>query len=104
VLVEAFAIRRGSGGEGRWRGGDGVIRKIRFLAPMTASILSNRRRVAPFGLEGGGPGGLGRNAVLRADGSRQELPACASVSVGRDDVFVIETPGGGGFGSPPSRE
>ena len=98
VLVDAFSIRRGSGGTGRWRGGEGVIRKVRFLEPMTASILSNRRRVPPFGLEGGGPGAVGRNAVLRADGSRQALPACAAVAVEPDDVFVIETPGGGGFG------
>jgi len=98
VLVDSFSIRRGSGGAGRWRGGDGVIRKMRFLEPMTASILSNRRRVAPFGLEGGGPGAVGRNYVVRADGSRQDLPACAAVEVEAGDVFVIETPGGGGFG------
>ncbi len=99
VLVDAFSIRRGSGGEGRWRGGDGVIRKVRFLEPMTAAILSNRRRVPPFGLEGGGAGALGQNYVLRAAGAREDLPACASVEVGRGDVFVIETPGGGGFGA-----
>jgi len=98
VLVESFSIRRGSGGAGRWRGGDGVIRKVRFLAPMTASILSNRRRVPPFGLDGGGPGAVGRNYILRADGTREDLPACAAVEVGPGDVFVIETPGGGGFG------
>jgi 5-oxoprolinase (ATP-hydrolysing) len=102
VLVEGFSIRRGSGGEGRWRGGDGVVRKVRFLEPMTASILANRRRVPPFGLEGGAPGALGRNYVLRADGSRLDLPACASVEVQAGDVFVIETPGGGGFGAPGS--
>jgi 5-oxoprolinase (ATP-hydrolysing) len=100
VLVERFAIRRGSGGVGRWRGGDGVIRKVRFLEPMTASILSNRRRVPPFGLDGGAPGAVGRNYILRADGRREDLPACASVDVGPGDVFVIETPGGGGFGAP----
>jgi 5-oxoprolinase (ATP-hydrolysing) len=98
VMVDAFSIRHGSGGTGRWRGGEGVVRKMRFLEPMTASILSNRRRVAPFGLDGGGPGGLGRNYLLRADGSREDLAACASVSMFPDDVFVIETPGGGGFG------
>ena len=98
VVVESFAIRPGSGGEGRWTGGDGVVRKMRFLEPMTASILSNRRRVPPFGLDGGGPGAVGLNYILRADGSRQDLPACASVTVGPGDVFVIETPGGGGFG------
>ena len=98
VLVDGFSIRRGSGGGGRWRGGDGVIRKVRFLEPMTASILSNRRRVPPFGLEGGGPGAVGRNYVLRADGRQEALPACAAVEVAAGDVFVIETPGGGGFG------
>jgi 5-oxoprolinase (ATP-hydrolysing) len=102
VLVEGFSIRRGSGGEGRWRGGDGVVRKVRFLEPMTASILSNRRRVPPFGLDGGAPGAVGRNYILRADGRREDLPACAAVEVGPGDVFVIETPGGGGFGAPSS--
>ncbi len=99
VLVEQFAIRRGSGGSGRWRGGDGVIRRIRFLEPMTASILSNRRRVPPFGLKGGGAGALGRNYVERADGTVEELPARASVNMNAGDAFVIETPGGGGYGN-----
>jgi 5-oxoprolinase (ATP-hydrolysing) len=99
VLVDSFSIRRGSGGTGQWRGGDGVVRRLRFLAPMTASILSNRRRVPPFGLEGGGPGAVGLNYVLRADGARDDLGACASVTMGPEDVFVIETPGGGGFGT-----
>ncbi len=98
VLVETFAIRRGSGGAGRYRGGDGVVRRIRFLEPMTASILSNRRRVAPFGLHGGGSGAVGRNSVERADGSVIELGARASVQMNAGDAFVIETPGGGGYG------
>ena len=100
VLVESFAIRGGSGGAGRWRGGDGVVRRIRFLEPMTASILSNRRRVPPFGLEGGSPAATGRNYVERADGTIEELPACATVQMNAGDTFVIETPGGGGFGAP----
>jgi 5-oxoprolinase (ATP-hydrolysing) len=100
VLVEAHAIRRGSGGAGRWRGGDGGIRRIRFFEPMTASILSHNRRVPPFGLAGGEPGALGRNGVERAGGPREELGGCASVEVGPGDVFVIETPGGGGYGAP----
>jgi 5-oxoprolinase (ATP-hydrolysing) len=100
VLVESFAIRGGSGGAGRWRGGDGVIRRIRFLEPMTASILSNRRRVPPFGLKGGSPAATGRNYVQRADGTIEELPACATVQMNAGDTFVIETPGGGGFGAP----
>ena len=99
VLVESFAIRTGSGGAGRWRGGDGVVRRIRFLEPMTASILSNRRRVPPFGLKGGSPAATGRNYVVRADGTEEELQACASVEMNAGDTFVIETPGGGGFGT-----
>ena len=98
VLVESFEIRRNSGGEGRWRGGDGVKRKIRFLEPMIASILSNRRRVPPFGLDGGGNAATGRNYVERANGTIEELPARASVQMGAGDAFVIETPGGGGYG------
>jgi 5-oxoprolinase (ATP-hydrolysing) len=98
VILEDFRIRAGSGGEGRWRGGDGVVRRIRFLEPMTASLLANRRRVPPFGLEGGGPGALGKGRVERANGEVVELPATAEVQVGPGDVFVIETPGGGGFG------
>jgi 5-oxoprolinase (ATP-hydrolysing) len=100
VMVERFAVRRDSGGAGRWRGGDGVVRAIRFLEPMTASILSERRRIAPFGLDGGGSGAPGRNYVIRADGSRLELAATGAVEVGPGDLFVIETPGGGGYGVP----
>jgi 5-oxoprolinase (ATP-hydrolysing) len=102
VRVETFAIRRGSGGQGRHRGGDGVIRRIRFLEPMTASILSNRRRVGPFGLQGGGCAAAGRNYVERADGTVIELGACASVDMSAGDAFVIETPGGGAFGAAGS--
>ena len=73
VLLERFAIRRGSGGRGRWHGGDGAIRRVRFLEAMTAAILSGHRRVPPFGMAGGAPGALGRNWVERADGTRTEL-------------------------------
>jgi 5-oxoprolinase (ATP-hydrolysing) len=100
VRVDGFAIRRGSGGQGTWHGGDGVIRRIRFLEAMTCAILANRRIVAPFGLAGGAPGALGRNWVERADGSREEKGATAKWQVGPGDVFVIETPGGGGYGTP----
>ena len=100
VLVEEFSIRRGSGGEGRHKGGDGAVRRIRFRANMSAAILSNRRRVAPFGLEGGEPGAPGRNSVERQDGSVETLSATAIVQVKKGDAFVIETPGGGGFGGP----
>jgi 5-oxoprolinase (ATP-hydrolysing) len=99
VLVDGFAIRRGSGGAGRHHGGDGVIRRIKFLEPMTAAILSNRRRIAPFGLEGGGDGMPGRNRVERADGSVEDLAGTARIEVEPGDVFVIETPGGGGYGA-----
>ena len=98
VMVEHFAVRCGSGGEGRHRGGDGVIRWIRFREPMTAAILSDRRVIPPFGTSGGKAGALGRNAVVRADGSVQELGGTAVVAMNADDIFVIETPGGGGYG------
>ncbi len=99
VLVESFAIRRGSGGTGTWKGGDGVVRRLRFREPMTAAILSNRRIVPPFGLAGGQPGAVGRNAVERNGGGIDPLGATATVEMAEDDIFVIETPGGGGFGS-----
>jgi 5-oxoprolinase (ATP-hydrolysing) len=98
VLVEQFAIRRGSGGKGKYPGGDGAVRRVRFLAPMRANILSNRRRVPPFGLAGGAAGALGANRVERADGTIEPLGATAGVDMAVDDVFVIETPGGGGYG------
>ena len=98
VRVEAFRIRERSGGPGRWRGGDGAIRCIRFLEPMTAAILSGHRRIPPYGLAGGQPGQTGRNAVERADGKIEELPGTAQVRMRAGDTFVIETPGGGGYG------
>lgn len=103
VRLDSFSIRRGSGGAGTHHGGDGVIRRVRFLEPMTAAILSNRRRVPPFGVDGGLPGAVGRNSVERADGTREALGSTAEVQMRPGDVFVIETPGGGGFGSPPDR-
>jgi 5-oxoprolinase (ATP-hydrolysing) len=98
VLVEEFRIRRGSGGKGAHRGGDGVVRRIRFRERMTAAILANRRRVPPFGLIGGEAGAPGRNWVERVDGRIEELPATARTEMVPGDVFVIETPGGGGYG------
>ncbi|HEX8389158.1 MAG TPA: hydantoinase B/oxoprolinase family protein, partial [Sphingomonas sp.] len=98
VLVDEFSIRRGSGGEGAHAGGDGAVRRIRFRAPMRAAILSNRRRVPPFGLDGGGPGAPGANRVERADGSVEPLGSTAAVDMAPSDAFVIETPGGGGWG------
>lgn len=103
VVLDEFAIREGSGGAGHHSGGDGAVRKLRFLRPMTASILSNRRRVVPFGLDGGGNAKPGRNLVLRSDGSVETLSATATVEMDAGDTFVIETPGGGGFGAPESK-
>lgn len=98
VLLESFAIRRGSGGRGRHNGGDGTLRRIRFLEPMTASILSSHRVVPPFGLEGGENGEIGRNWVERTDGTVTDLEGRDETQVGKGDVFVIQTPTGGGFG------
>lgn len=100
VRLDRYEIREGSGGAGRFPGGCGGTRAVRFLEPMTASILSNGRSTAAFGLAGGGPGAPGRNLVVRADGSTEVLSHIGSVEMGRDDVFVIETPGGGGYGAP----
>jgi N-methylhydantoinase B len=99
VLLEEFKIRRGSGGVGLYRGGDGVIRRLRFLEPMSASILSGHRIVPPFGLAGGKPGQLGRNWIQRQDGTVEELGSTAIVNMLPGDTFIIETPGGGGFGN-----
>ncbi len=99
VLLESFEIRRGSGGAGRHRGGHGAVRRVRFLEPMTAAILSNHRRVPPHGMAGGKPGTPGLNYVMRADGSRVELGPTDRIEMGAGDVFVVETPGGGGYGA-----
>ena len=98
VLLESYAIRRGSGGAGRWRGGDGGVRRIRFRQPMTVSLLTGHRRVPPYGMAGGEPGALGRNLVERADGDVVELAGNDVVDVAAGDVLVVETPGGGGYG------
>jgi 5-oxoprolinase (ATP-hydrolysing) len=98
VRLESYAVRPGSGGGGRWRGGNGGTRRIRFLEAMTASILSNNRSIAPFGLAGGQSGEPGRNRVIRTDGRVEELPHIGSVEMAPGDVFEIATPGGGGFG------
>jgi 5-oxoprolinase (ATP-hydrolysing) len=98
VLLESFEIRFGSGGRGRWNGGDGVIRRVRFLEPMTAAILSGHRRVPPYGMAGGDPGQVGHNWIERADGSILRLQGAGQAELARGDIFVIETPGGGGYG------
>jgi len=124
VVVEEFSVRCGSGGGGRRRGGDGARRRLRFLEPMTAAIVSGRRSVAPHGLDGGRPGLCGRNAVVRGgtpetregraagravagavapgtDERREEIGGVAGMELRPGDAVVIETPGGGGFGAPP---
>jgi 5-oxoprolinase (ATP-hydrolysing) len=98
VRLEEFSIRRGSGGAGQHRGGDGVVRRVTFLEAMRANILANRRKVAPRGLAGGGDALPGKNWVDRADGTREELGATGSAEMSPGDSFVIMTPGGGGFG------
>ncbi len=98
VLLESFAIRGGSGGAGKHRGGDGAIRRVKFLEAMTAAILSSHRRVPPYGMAGGAPGAVGRNHVKRANGETFELGGCAQADMQAGDIFVIETPGGGGYG------
>jgi 5-oxoprolinase (ATP-hydrolysing) len=98
VRLEEFSIRQGSGGKGAHQGGDGVVRKVEFLEPMRANILANRRRIPPRGLSGGGDAKAGRNWVERTDGSVEQLTATDWADVDVGDRFVIETPGGGGFG------
>ncbi len=102
VRIREFRIRRGSGGAGQHRGGDGVVREIEFLKPLRVSLLTQRRGTCqPFGLEGGLPGAPGRNLLQRASTAEQvELPGCIEIDVMPGDVLTVETPGGGGFGNP----
>ncbi|MGP1253627.1 MAG: hydantoinase B/oxoprolinase family protein [Kiloniellales bacterium] len=103
VLLESFEIRRDSGGKGRQRGGHGTVRRLRFLEAMTASILSSHRKVPNFGVAGGEPGALGRNAVERADGTVEELSGTDKAEMRPGDIIVIESPGGGGYGPAAER-
>jgi 5-oxoprolinase (ATP-hydrolysing) len=100
IRLRRFFIRPGSGGEGRWRGGDGLVREIEFLAPLEFSILSQHRVSAPYGMAGGGDGAVGRQVVDRADGTRHELEGIDGCRVNPGDRLIIETPGGGGWGDP----
>jgi 5-oxoprolinase (ATP-hydrolysing) len=100
VRLESFEIRHGSGGRGRWRGGAGGVRRMRFLEPMTAAILSGHRLVRPHGMAGGEPAAAGRNYVLRVDGRRTELGPFDQTEMAAGDLFVVESPGGGGYGPP----
>jgi 5-oxoprolinase (ATP-hydrolysing) len=99
VILQSFEIRTGSGGKGRYRGGNGVIRKVKFLQNMTANIISSHRQIPPYGLKGGGPGSVGNNRVEHTDGSVTQLSGTDQIELKQGDVFVIETPGGGGYGS-----
>ncbi|MEU4351336.1 hydantoinase B/oxoprolinase family protein [Streptomyces sp. NPDC023838] len=99
VRVDAFAVREGSGGRGRWTGGCGAERRIRFLEPMTVALLTGHRRVPPYGMAGGAPGALGENLIERADGRSEPLGGVDTLEVGPGDVLVVRTPGGGGYGS-----
>jgi 5-oxoprolinase (ATP-hydrolysing) len=101
VRLWEFSIRRGSGGAGRHPGGEGVIRRLEFLAELEVSLLSQRRGpYPPYGLDGGHPGALGRNILRRADGSAEILPGTISFGARPGDCLIVETPGGGGFGAP----
>jgi 5-oxoprolinase (ATP-hydrolysing) len=100
VRLLEFSLRRGSGGAGRWRGGDGLVRRYEFLAPVTLSLLTQRRETQPYGVRGGAPGASGRNTVLPRDGEPRKLPHRVSLDLARGDRLCIETPGGGGFGTP----
>jgi 5-oxoprolinase (ATP-hydrolysing) len=100
VLVEEHSIRKNSGGAGRFRGGDGALRRVRFLEAMTAAILAGRRRVPPYGLAGGSAGEAGATWVERTDGSHELLGYSEQTSVNPGDVVVISTPSGGGYGAP----
>jgi 5-oxoprolinase (ATP-hydrolysing) len=98
VRLESFSIRKNSGGKGKYDGGDGVIRRMRFLESMTATILSSHRETAPYGLENGGDGSRGHNYVIRSDKTIVELAGNDEIDLHPNDIFVIETPGGGAFG------
>jgi 5-oxoprolinase (ATP-hydrolysing) len=100
VLIEEHSIRAGSGGAGHWRGGDGALRRVRFLEPMTAAILAGHRLVPPYGMAGGSAGEVGKTWVERADGTRQVLGSSAQAEMSVGDVFVVSTPSGGGYGAP----
>jgi 5-oxoprolinase (ATP-hydrolysing) len=100
VIVERFAIRRGSGGRGRWRGGDGAIRIYRFTGPLSLSLLTQHRIAGPYGLDGGAPGSPGRQRLIRRDGREEPLEWIAGREVEGGDRLILETPGGGGFGVP----
>jgi 5-oxoprolinase (ATP-hydrolysing) len=98
VRLERFALRKGSGGEGAHRGGDGLVREITFLRPLRLSLLTQHRTTAPYGMEGGAPGASGRQRILRKDGAEETLSSIDGTEVEAGDKLIIETPGGGGYG------
>jgi 5-oxoprolinase (ATP-hydrolysing) len=99
VRLEAFGIRPGSGGAGKWRGGNGAVRRLRFLEAVTVTTLSSHRIIPPFGVHGGAPGATGRDWAELPDGSKVDLPGNAEIELEAGSVFVIHTPGGGGWGT-----
>ena len=104
VRIERYGLRPASGGDGRYRGGDGIVREIRFLTPAKVTVLSERRRIQPYGLRGGAPGESGHNRVLRVGGGVDQFPSKFTTSVEAGDVLCIETPGGGGWGRPRKKK
>jgi len=100
VLLEDFHIRKDSGGRGKWKAGDGIVRVIRFLERMECTILSGHRRVPPFGLAGGAHGQVGRNSVRRKDGRIEELAGCDATVLDAGEAIIIQTPTAGGYGKP----
>lgn len=104
LRVRRYGLRAGSGGAGHWRGGAGLVREVQFLLPVTVSLLTERRTLAPYGLQGGAPGAPGRNTLIQADGSEHPLPGKATLHLQPGDCLRIETPGGGGWGPPDPTE
>jgi 5-oxoprolinase (ATP-hydrolysing) len=103
VVLETFHVRADSGGAGTHRGGDGVVRRVRFAEAVEINVLAGRRRVPPYGMNGGRPGSAGVNRFIRADGTSEDLPASVQLAAAPGDRFEIHTPGGGGFGPPPDQ-
>ena len=99
VRLERYEIRKDSGGKGTWKGGDGIIRELTFLKPVSLSVLTQHRNVAPYGLNGGEPGAKGLQCIIRAGGQKPELNWRDGAEIEEGDRFILETPGGGGFGS-----
>ena len=100
VVLEDFHVRRGSGGSGKFKGGDGTLRTMRFLEDMEVSFLASHRKVPPFGLEGGSPGECGENHLRRGDGTTTQVEGCSQHDCSAGDAVIIKTPSGGGFGKP----